>query len=240
MPNTSRTLGGRPKKKKNQATVLQGRNCFFPWILGALWKVADTWIMVSVQFSRSVVSDSLQPHGPQHARPPCPSPTPGVYPNSSPLSRLCHPTISSSFVPFSSCLQSFPASGFFQMSQLIASGGQSIGVSGTISVLPMNTQGWSPLGWIGWISCSPRDSQESSPALQFKSINSSALSFFYSPTFASWFQLFLNAALWNKIMGRNWFIVWEIFEFTKWLFTWRPLNVSREYCLKFELMSHIS
>ena len=77
-------------------------------------------------------------------------------------------------------------------------------------------------------------------APQFKSINSSALSFFYSPTLTSWFQLFVNAALWNKIMGRNWFIVWEIFEFTKWLFTWRPLNVSREYCLKFELVIHIS
>ena len=153
MPNTSRTLWGRPKKKKkNQATVLQGRNCFFPWILGALWKVADTWIMVSVQFSRSVVSDSLRPHGVQHARPPCLSPTPGVYPNSSPLSRWCNPTISSSVVPFSFCLQSFPASGFFQMSQLIASGGQSIGVSASTSVLPMNTQGWSPLGWTGWIS----------------------------------------------------------------------------------------
>ena len=106
----------------------------------------------SVQFSRSVVSNSLQPHGLQHARPPCPSPTLRVYPNSCPLSWWCHPTISSSVIPFSSCLQSFPASGSFPMSQLFASGGQSIGVSASTSVLPMNTQDRSPLGWTGWIS----------------------------------------------------------------------------------------
>ena len=106
----------------------------------------------SVQFSHSVMSDSLQPHELQYSRPPCPSPTPRVYPNSCPLSRWCHPTISSSVVPFSSCLQSFPASGSFQMSQFFASGGQSIGVSDSASVLPMNTQDWSPLGWTGWIS----------------------------------------------------------------------------------------
>ena len=94
------------------------------------------------QFSRSVVSDSLQPHGLQHARPPCPSPTPGVYSNSCPLSQQYHPTISSSVVPFSSCLQSFPASGSFQMSQFFTSGGQSIGVSASVLVLPMNIQDW--------------------------------------------------------------------------------------------------
>ena len=105
-----------------------------------------------IQFSGSVVSDSLQPHEPQHTRPPCPSPTPGVHPNPCPLNRWCHPTISSSVVPFSSCPQSFPASGSCQMSQLFASGGQSIGVSASTSVLPMNTQDWSPLGWTGWIS----------------------------------------------------------------------------------------
>ena len=105
-----------------------------------------------VQFSRSVMSDSLQPHEPQHTRPPCPSPPPGVHPNPCPSSRWCHPTIPSSVVPFSSCPQSFPASGSFQMSQLFASGGQSIGVSASTSVLPMNTQDWSPLGWTGWIS----------------------------------------------------------------------------------------
>ena len=98
------------------------------------------------------MSDSLQPHESQHARPPCPSPTPGVHPNSCPLSRWCHPTISSSVIPFSSCPQSFPASGSFPMSQLFAWCGQSIGVSASTSVLPMNTQDWSPLGWTGWIS----------------------------------------------------------------------------------------
>ena len=103
------------------------------------------------QLSRSVVSNSSRPHGLQHARPPCPSPTPGVYSNSSPLNQWCHPIISFSAVPFSSCPQSFPASGSFPMSQLFTSGGQSIGVSVSTSVLPMNTQDWSPLGWTGWI-----------------------------------------------------------------------------------------
>ena len=105
----------------------------------------------SVQFSRSVMSDSLWPHEPQHTRPPCPSPTPGVHPNPCLLSQWCHPTISSSVIPFS-CPQSFSASGSFPVSQLFASGGQSIGVSASTSVLPMNTQEWSPLGWTGWIS----------------------------------------------------------------------------------------
>ena len=116
-----------------------------------------------VQFSRSVVSDSLQPHEPQHARPPCPSPTPGVHPNPCPLSRWSHPTILSSVVPFLSCPQPFPASGSFQMSQLFTSGGQNIGVSASTSVLPMNTQDWSPLGWIGCI-----DSVTSSVFLEWK------------------------------------------------------------------------
>ena len=106
----------------------------------------------SVQFSCSVMSESLQPHEPQHARPPCPSPIPGVYSNPCPLSWWCHPAISSSVVPFSSCPQSFPASGSFPMSQLFMSGGQSIGVSASTSVLPMNTEDWSPLGWTGRIS----------------------------------------------------------------------------------------
>ena len=103
------------------------------------------------QFS-SVVSNSLQPHGLQHTRPPCPSPTPGVYSNSCPSSRWCRPTISSSVVPFSSCFQSFPASGSFPMSRFFVSGGQSIGVSTSAWVLPMNIQDWFPLGWTGWIS----------------------------------------------------------------------------------------
>ena len=106
----------------------------------------------SVQFSCLVVSDSLWPHESQHTRPPCPSPTPRVYPNSCQLSRWCHPTISFSIIPFSSCPQSFTASGSFQMSQFFPSGGQSIGVSASTSVLPMNNQDWSPLGWTGWIS----------------------------------------------------------------------------------------
>ena len=114
------------------------------------------WILciyfISVHFSHSVMSDSLWPHEPRHARPPCPSPIPGVCPNPCPLSWWCHPTISSSVVPFSSCPQSFPASGSFKMSQVFASGGQSIRVSASTSVLPMNIQDWFPLGWTGWIS----------------------------------------------------------------------------------------
>ena len=106
----------------------------------------------SVQFSHSVVSDSLWPHESQHASAPCPSLAPGFYSNSCPSSRLCHPAISSSVVPFSSCPQSLQASGSFPMNQLFAWGGQSIGVSASASVLPMNTQDWSPLGWTGWIS----------------------------------------------------------------------------------------
>ena len=110
---------------------------------------------ISVQFSsvtQLCLNILLQPHGLQHARPPCPSPALGVYSKSCPLSRWSHPTISSSVIPFSFCLQSFPASGSFQMSPFFASGGQSIGVSASMSVLPMNTQDWSPLGWTGWIS----------------------------------------------------------------------------------------
>ena len=106
----------------------------------------------SVQFSRSVVSSSLRPHERQHARPPCPSPTPGVHPNPCPLSQWCHPTISSSVILFSSPLQSFPASESFQMSQPFSSCGQNIRVLASTSVLPMNIQDWSPLGWSGWIS----------------------------------------------------------------------------------------
>ena len=106
----------------------------------------------SVQFSHSVVSDSLRSHESQHARPPCPSPTPGVYSNSCPSSRWCHPAISSSVVPFSSCLQSHPMSGSFPVSQIFTSDDQSIGVSASASVLPMNTQEGSPSGWTGWIS----------------------------------------------------------------------------------------
>ena len=135
------------------------------------------------------MSDSLWPHGMQHIRPTCPSPTSGVYSNSCPLSRWCHPTISSSVIPFSSRLQSFPASGSFPMSWFFASGGQSVGASASASVLPMNFQ------WIfrtdflqdepDGSPCSPRDSQESSPTPQFTSINSLVLNSLYSPTLAS-------------------------------------------------------
>ena len=111
----------------------------------------DIWEIHSVQFSRSVMSNCLWPHESQHARPPCPSQTPGVYSNSCPLSRWWHPAISSSVIPFSSCPQSLPASGSFPMSQLFAWGGQSVGVSASASILPMNTQDLSPLGWTGWI-----------------------------------------------------------------------------------------
>ena len=112
------------------------------------------WILPfsSVQFSHSVMSDSLRPDESQHTRPPCPSPTPGVHSNSRPLSWRCHPAISSSVIPFSSCPQSLPASESFPMSQLFTWGDQSIGVSALASFLPKNTQGWSPLEWTGWIS----------------------------------------------------------------------------------------
>ena len=118
-------------------------------------KISLTWVwqcFSSVQFSRSVMSYSLRPCESQHARPPCPSPTPGVHSDSCLSSRWCHPAISSSVVPFSSCPQSLPGSESFPMSQLFAWGGQRIGVSASASVLPMNTQDWSPLGWTGWIS----------------------------------------------------------------------------------------
>ena len=115
-------------------------------------KIKCAWERPILIISRLVVSDSLWPHEPQHSRPPCPSPIPRVYPNSCPLSQWCHLTISSSVVPFSSCLQFFPTLGSFQMSQLFASGGQNIAASASTSVLPVNTQDWSPSEWTGWIS----------------------------------------------------------------------------------------
>ena len=142
------------------------------------------WWHYASQFSCSVVSDSLQTHGPRHTKLPCPSRTPGACSNSCPSSWWCHPTISSSVIPFSSHLQSFPASGSFPTSQFFASGGQSIGVSASASVLPMNIQDWFPLGLVG-SPCSPRDCQESFPTAEFKSIVSPALSFLYSPTLTS-------------------------------------------------------
>ena len=146
-------------------TVVILKECARRWwyieeVLRRLWSLVPIQFS-SVQFSHSVMSDSLQPHGLQHARPPCPSSIPGAYSNSCPVGQWCHPTISSSVIPFFSRLQSFPASGSFPMSQLFASdghsqlfasGGQSIGVSASASVLPMNIQDWFPLGWTGWIS----------------------------------------------------------------------------------------
>ena len=140
----------------------------------------------SVHFSCSVVPDSLRPHESQHARLPYPSPSLGVHSNSRPSSRWCHPAISSSVVPLSSCPQSLPESGSFPMRQLFEWGGQSIGVSASASVLPMNTQDWSPSEWTGWISLQSKGlSKESSPTPQFKSISSLALSFLHSPTLTS-------------------------------------------------------
>ena len=137
------------------------------------------------RFSHSFVSDSLWPHALQHARLLCSSPTPQACSNSCPSSWWCHPTTSSSVISFSSCLQSFPASGSFPMSQFFARGGQSVGVSASVSVLPMNIQDWFPLVWLVGSPCSPRDSQESSSTPQFKSINSLALTFLHRPTLTS-------------------------------------------------------
>ena len=139
----------------------------------------------SVQFSRSVVSDSLWPHESQHPRPLCPSSTPGVHLDSCASSQWCHPAISSSVVPFSSCPQSLPASVSFPVSQLFTWGGQSIGVSALASVLPMNTQDWSPLGWIDWISLQSKGFSRVFPTPQFKSINSLVFSLLHSPTLTS-------------------------------------------------------
>ena len=153
----------------------------------------------SVQFSRSVVSNSLQPHGLQHTRPPWPSPTPGVYPNSCPLSRWCHPTISSSVVPFSSCSQSFPASGSFQMSQLFSSGGQSIGASASNELEGISPSNEYPglisfrIDWFDLLAV--QGTLKSSPASQFKSINSSALSFLHCPILTSIHDYWKNHSL---------------------------------------------
>ena len=136
-------------------------------------------ILSSVQLSRSVVSDSLRPHESQHARPPCPSPTPGVHSDSCALSRWCHPAISSSVVPFSSCPQSLPASESFPMSQLFAWGGQSTGVSALASVLPKKSQGWSPSEWTGWIS------------LQSKGLSIFFFCYYFAIFYSIFFKLFL-------------------------------------------------
>ena len=144
----------------------------------------------SVQFSHSVTSDSLRPHGLQHIRLFCPSPTPRVYSNSCPLSRWCHPTISSFVVPFFSCLQSFWASGSFQISQFFASGGQRTGASASASVLPVDIQGWFPLGWTGWIS-----------------LQSKGLSRVFSSTTVQKYQFFCaQLSLWSNSHIQTWLL----------------------------------
>ena len=137
------------------------------------------------------VSDSLWPHGLQHARPPCPSPAPGVYSTSCPLSWLCYPAISSSVIPFSSCLQSFPASGSFQMSHFFASDAQSIGVSASASVLTMNTQDWFPLGWTGWISLQGLSRVFSNTTVQKHQFFGTQLSLLYNSHIHTWLLLLL-------------------------------------------------
>ena len=145
-------------------------------------------------FSCPVVSDSLWPHGLQHAKPPCPALNPGVYSNSCPLSWWCHPTILSSVIPFSSCPQSFPASGSFQMSQLFTSGGQSIWASASTSVLPINTQDRSPLGWTGWISLQSKGLSRvfSNTTVQKRQFFGAQL---YSPTLTSIHDYWKNHSL---------------------------------------------
>ena len=149
----------------------------------------------SPQFSHSVVSNSLLPRGLQHARLPCPSATLRAYSNSCLLSQWCHPTISSSVVPFSSCLQSFPASGSFPMSQFFASGGQSIGVSTSASVLPMNIQDWFPLGWTGWNFLQSKGLARVFSNTTVQKHHSSALSLLYSPTLTSIHDYWKNHSL---------------------------------------------
>ena len=161
----------------------------------------------SVQFSLSVVSDSLWPHGPQHTRPSCPSSTSGAYSNSCPLSLWCHPTISSSVVPFSSCPQSFPASRSFQMSQFLASDGQSIGASASASVLPMNTQDWFPLGFTGWLSL---QSKGFSSLLQHHSSKASIL----------WHSAFFLVQLSHPYMTTG-----KPIAFTRWTFVGKVMSL---------------
>ena len=160
-----------------------------------------------VQFSCSVESDSLRPHESQHARHPCLSPTPGVYSNSCPSSRWCHPAISSSVVPFSSCPQSLSASGSFPMSQLFTWGGQSIGISASESVLPVNTQDWSPLGWTGWIS-----------------LQSKGLSRVFSNTTVQKHQFF-GAQLSSVLLSHPYMTTGKTITLTRWTFVGKVMSL---------------
>ena len=165
----------------------ESRSTSTEWVVGheSSWPLTRLRkVISSVQFSHSVMSNSLRPHESQHTRPPCPSPTPGVHSDSCPLSQWCHPAISSSVIPFSSCPQSLPASESFPRSQLFVWGSQSTGVSALASFQRNPRAGLLQNGLVGSL-CSPRDSQESSPTPQFKSINSLVLSFLHSPTLTS-------------------------------------------------------
>jgi len=179
-----------------------------------LWWLADmgpySHRMYSVQFSsvQSLIHVYLWPHGLQHARPPCPSPTPGVYSNSYPLSPWCHPTISSSVVPFSFYLQSFPASGSFPVSQLFASGGQSIGVSVSTSVLSMNIQDWPPLRWTGWIS-----------------LQSKGLSRVFSNTTVQKHQLFWHSAFFIVQLSHPYMTTGKTIVLTRWTFVGKVISL---------------
>ena len=168
------------QRSVGSSSPLYSFSSYYCWVISFTSFIFYPFCISSVQFSHSVVSKNLWPHGLQHAWPPCPSPTPRVYSNSCPLSQWCHPAISSSVVPFSSCPQSFPASGSFQMSQLFTLCGQSIGVSASTSVLPMNTQDWSPLGWTGWISLQSKGLSRVFSNTTVQTINSSVLSFLQS------------------------------------------------------------
>ena len=162
---------------------------------------------ISLQFSHSVVSDTLQPHGLQHARPPCPSPTPRTCSHSFPSSQWCHPTISSSVDPFSSYLQSFPALWSFSMNPFFASGGQRIRVSASTSVLPMNIQGWFPSGWIGWISLQSKGLSRdfSNTTVQKQPFFSVGLSF--------WSNIQIHTWLWKTIALTRWTLVGNVSPF---------------------------
>ena len=154
-------------------------------ILGIFWILKKIFPIHSVQFSCSIMSNSLRPYVVQRARPPCPLPTPRAYSSSCPLSQWCHPTISSTVIPFSSCPQSFPASGSFPMSQIFTSDGQSIGVSASASVLPMNIQDWFLLGWTGWISLQAKGSSRVFSNTIVQKHQFWVLSFLYRPTLTS-------------------------------------------------------
>ena len=183
---------------------LENINCFKIRVKCKIPVATSSILISSVQFSRSVMSNSLWPHKSQHARPPCPSSPPGVYSNSCPLNQWCHPTISPSVFPFSSCLQSFPASGSFPMSQLFAWSGQSTGVSASTSVLPMNTRDWSPLRWTGWISLLSKGLSRvlSNTTVQFLTLKKKKSLWFRTSRFAS--AWVLSSFYWLRVAGQCW------------------------------------